>query len=63
MDARRRKILERLDAFDTGPTQDERRAERRTMIRRAIEAEEDLKWGRLSAGNAGGISGRLVLSL
>jgi hypothetical protein len=43
MDARRRKILERLDAFDAGPTQDERRAERRAMIRRAIEAEEDLK--------------------
>jgi len=63
MDARRRKILERLDAFDTGPTQDERRAGRRAMIRRAIEAEEDLKWGRLSAGNAGGISGRSVLSL
>jgi hypothetical protein len=63
MDARRRKILERLDAFDTGPTKDERRAERRAMIRRAIEAEEDLKWGRLSAGNAGGISGRSVLSL
>jgi hypothetical protein len=63
MDARRRKIMERLDALDTGPTEDDRRAERRATIRRAIEAEEDLKWGRLSAGNAGGIAGRSVLSL
>jgi hypothetical protein len=52
MDARRRKILERLEALEAGPTEHDRRAERRTMIRRAIEAEEDLKWGRLSAGNA-----------
>jgi hypothetical protein len=63
MDARRRKILQRLDAFETGRTQDDRRAERQAKIRRAIEAEEDLKWGRLSAGIAGGISGRSVLSL
>jgi len=63
MDARRRKILERLDAFDAGPTEDDRTAERQAKIRRAIQAEQDLKWGRLSAGNAGGISGRSVLSL
>jgi hypothetical protein len=61
MDARRHKILNRLNAFDSGPTEDDRRAERQATILRAIEAEEDLKWGRLSAGNAGGIPGRSVL--
>jgi hypothetical protein len=63
MDAQRRKILERLDAFDAGPTEDDRRAERQDKIRRAIEAEQDLKWGRYSAGIAGGISGRSVLPI
>ena len=63
MDAQRRRILKRLDAFDAGPTEDGRRAERKAAIQRAIEAEEDLKWGRLSAGIAGGISGRSVLPL
>src|SRR5829696_7551342 len=63
MDAQRRQILKRLDAFDAGPTEDDRRAERQAAIQRAIEAEEDLKWGRLSAGIAGGISGRSVLPL
>ena len=65
----RRQILKRLDAFDAGPTEDDRRAERQAAlqraieVQRAIEAEEDLKWGRLSAGIAGGISGRSVLPL
>jgi hypothetical protein len=63
MDAQRRQILKRLDAFDAGPTEDDRRAERQAMIQRAIEAEQDLKWGRLSAGIAGGIPGRSVLPL
>ena len=63
MDAQRRRILKRLDAFDVGPTEGDRRAERRAAIQRAIEAEQDLKWGRLSAGIAGGISGRSVLPL
>ncbi len=63
MEARRHKILERLDAFDAGPTEDDRRGERQAAVRRAIEAEEGLKWGRLSAGNAGGILGRSVLAL
>jgi GH15 family glucan-1,4-alpha-glucosidase len=35
------------------PTEDDRRAERQATIRRAIEAAQDLKWGRLSAGIAG----------
>ena len=63
MCAKRRKILERLNAFDAGPTEDDRRAERQATIRRAIEAEQDLKWGRLSAGNVGGILGRSILPL
>jgi hypothetical protein len=63
MDAQRHQILKRLDAFDAGPTEDDRRAERQAEIQRAIEAEEDLKWGRLSAGIAGGIPGRSVLPL
>jgi hypothetical protein len=63
MEARRCKILQRLDTLEEGPSEDDRRAERRATIRRAIEAEEDLKWGRLSAGDAGGIAGRSVLPL
>jgi hypothetical protein len=63
MDAKRREILRRLNAFDAGPTENDRRAERQAAIQRAIEAEHDLKWGRLSAGNAGGIPGRSVLPL
>ncbi len=63
MAAQRRKILQRLNAFDAGPTEDDRRAERQATIRRAIEVEEDLKWGRLLAGSAGGIGGRSVLPL
>jgi hypothetical protein len=53
MDAQRRRILKRLDAFDAGPTEADRRAERQAALQRAIEAEEDLKWGRFSAGIAG----------
>ena len=61
MDAQRRKILSRLNSFDAGPTEDDRRDERQATIRRAIEAEQDLKWGRLAAGTAGGVLGRSVL--
>jgi len=58
MDAqRRRRILERLNTFDAGPTEDERRAERRAAIGRAIETEQELRWGRLSAGIVGGMFG------
>ena len=60
MDARRNEILRRLNAFDVGPTEDDRGAERRAEIRRAIQTEQDLKWGRLSAGIAGGVPGRSV---
>lgn len=59
MDAeRRRLILQRLNALDAGLTEDDRMAERRAAIGRAIETERELRWGRLSAGIAGGISGR-----
>jgi len=59
MDAeRRRRILERLNALDAGPTEEDRRDERRAEIGRAIETERELRWGRLSVGIAGGIFGR-----
>ena len=63
MDAqRRRRILERLNTLDAGPTEDERRAERRAAIGKAIETEQELRWGRLSAGIAGGIFGRSTVN-
>jgi hypothetical protein len=61
MDAeQRRRILARLNTLDTGLTEDDRRAERQATIARALETEQELKWGRLSAGIAGGILGRSV---
>ena len=63
MDARRHEILRRLNAFDAGPTEEDRRAERRAQISKAIQTEQELKWGRLSAGIAGGLTGRSVLPL
>jgi hypothetical protein len=51
MDAeRRREILERLNAYDAGPTEVDSRAEREAEIERVIEIEDALKWGRISAG-------------
>lgn len=59
MDAqRRRRILRQLNTLDTGPTEDDRRAERQAAIERKVETEQELKWGRLSAGFAGGMFGR-----
>ena len=55
---RRTQILERLNSFDTGPTEDDRRAERQAAIERAIETERELRWGRLAVGIAGGMFGR-----
>ncbi len=57
---RRKRILERLDALDTGPTEDDRRSERQAAIERVIETEQALKWGRLQSGAAWGMFGRLV---
>ena len=44
---RRRKILQRLNTLDTGITEEDRRTERQAMIKRTIETERALKWGRL----------------
>lgn len=57
-----RRILERLNAFDTGPTEEDRRTERQAAIERTIETEQALKWGRLSSGIAGGMFGRSASS-
>jgi hypothetical protein len=59
---RRRQILERLNTLDSGPTEDERRAGRQATIKRTMETEQALMWGRLSAGIAGGIFGRSAAS-
>ena len=44
---RRRQILQRLNTLDTGITEEDRRAERQATIKRTIETERALKWGRL----------------
>ena len=56
----REELLERLNTLDAGPTEDERRAEREVRIRQAVQTEEALKWGRVSAGSMWGFFGRLV---
>jgi hypothetical protein len=43
----RRRILERLNTLDTGITEEDRRTGRQAAIRRIIETEQALKWGRL----------------
>jgi hypothetical protein len=53
MDARRHEILRRLNAFDAGPTEDDRRAERRAEIKRVIETERDLKGDGSRPGSRG----------
>ena len=44
---RRKRIIERLNAFDTGITEEDRRTERQAAIERTIETEQALKWGHL----------------
>jgi hypothetical protein len=44
---RRRQILKRLNTWDTGITEEDRRTKRQATIERTIEAEKALKWGRL----------------
>jgi hypothetical protein len=44
---RRRQILQRLNTLDTGITEEDRRTERQATIKRTIETEQALKWGRL----------------
>jgi hypothetical protein len=63
MDAERRSdILQRLNAYDSGPTEDDRRATREAAIEQAIETEGALKWGRLQAGSLWGMFGRSAAS-
>ena len=57
---RRTQILERLNALDAGPTEDDRRTERQAAIERVIVTEQALKWGRLQSGTTWGIFGRSV---
>ena len=59
---RRRDILQRLNAYDSGPTEDDRRAAREAVIERAIETEGALKWGRFQAGSLWGMFGRTAAS-
>ena len=48
---RRTEILERLNALDAGPTEDDRRAEREATIRKAVQTAEALaREGRSAAG-------------
>jgi hypothetical protein len=54
----RRELLQRLNTLDSGPTEDDRRAEREATISKAVQTEEALKWGRVSAGSLWGFIGR-----
>jgi hypothetical protein len=54
---RRRRILERLNTLDTGPTEKDRSAERQAAIESAIETEQALKWGRIQSGTLWGMFG------
>jgi hypothetical protein len=54
----RRELLEGLNALDSGPTEDDRKAERKAMISKAVQTEEALKWGRVAAGSLWGFIGR-----
>ena len=63
MDAdRRRRIPARLNTFDAGPTEEDRRTERQATVEREIETENALKWGRLQAGSMWGMFGRSASS-
>jgi hypothetical protein len=59
---KRRDLLQRLNAYDSGSTEDDRRATREVAIERAIETEGALKWGRLQAGSLWGMFGRTAAS-
>jgi hypothetical protein len=55
MSARRRtEILERLNTLDEGPTEDDRRAERETRVRKAVQTAEALAREGRSAGGLWG---------
>jgi hypothetical protein len=51
MSARRTELLERLNALDAGPTEDDRRAEREATHRKVAQTAEALaREGRSAAG-------------
>jgi hypothetical protein len=54
----RRELLQRLNALDSGPTEDDRRADRKATISKAVQTEEALKWGRVSGGSLWDFIGR-----
>jgi hypothetical protein len=54
----RRELLERLNALDPGPTEDERSAEREARIRKAVHTAEALAREGRSAGGLWGFFGR-----
>ncbi len=59
MSARRRtELLERLNALDTGPTEDDRRAEREARIRKVVQTAEALAREGRSAGGLWGFYGQ-----
>lgn len=43
----RKRLVERLNTFDTGITEEDRRTDQQAAIERTIETEQALKWGRL----------------
>jgi hypothetical protein len=55
---RRTEILERLNALDAGPTEDDRRAEREATIRKAVQTAEALAREGRSAVGLWGFFGR-----
>ena len=56
--SQRRKILERLNTLDAGPTEDDRRAEREARIREAVQTAEALAREGRSAGGLWGFFDR-----
>ena len=54
----RRELLERLNALDPGPTEDDRRAEREVRISQAVQTAEALAREGRSPGGLWGFFGR-----
>jgi hypothetical protein len=54
----RRELLERLNALDPGPTEDDRRAVREVRISKALQTAEALAREGRSAGGLWGFVGR-----
>lgn len=54
---RRRKLLERLNSYDQGTNESERRGERKSERERQLERQKALETGRRGLGGAGGFIG------